>query len=148
MNRKHLLAASIAAALSGPSLAAGFGDTSLNLYFKLPFGGSPSQTRESYGFAVQQRIAVDGPLSPRRLTRSLVDFRFQDRQLQNLKLNGVTLLARDRRSNELTLGGTEISTGTAVAIGALVVVGGLCITENIICEDSNPVPPPPPSEGG
>ncbi len=73
-----------------------------------------------------------------------MDFRFQDRQLQNVKLNGVTLLSRDPQTHQLNVGGTEISTTGMIVIGGLAAVGILCAAEKIICKNSSGATPNPP----
>ena len=66
-----------------------------------------------------------------------MDIRFQQRQLQSMTLNGVPLAVRDKLTNELTIGGTELSIPATIALGAIALSGALCIAEEGICEDSD-----------
>ncbi len=150
MKKIATLAAGVTSALSGMSYGGGFDNANATLYYHLPFGGNSHETIPSVGFAVDYDVSAGtfGNVNP--LRRSLVDFRFQKNQLQDMKLNGITLAVRDRETNELTIGGKEISTVTAVVVGGLVIGGVLCATENVICEDDDPKKKnnPPPAEEG
>ncbi len=150
MNKLAKLAVGIATALSGAGYAAGFDDATATFYYRLPLGGTTPQTESSYGFAMDYDVSA-GPLgNTTPLRRSLVDLRFQRNQLQDLKLNGITFAVRDKRTNELTIGGKEIDNTTAAVVGGLLVAGVLCATENVICEDDDdkpaPAPAPPPAD--
>jgi hypothetical protein len=148
MKKIAALAAGVSTALSGISYGAGFEDATASLYYQLPFGGTQSQSLSSYGFAVDYDVSAGTFGNTNPLRRSLVDFRFQQNQLQEMKLNGVSLAVRDQNTNDLTIGGKEISNVTAAVVGGLLVAGILCVTENVICEDDddrdddNPPPPP------
>ena len=145
MNKKTSLAAAIALALSGAGHA--FDNTTASIYYKLPFGGNAQQTIPSYGLNVSYDIEAGTFGNSKTLRPSLVDFRFQQQQLQDMKLNGVTLLARDKQTNELNVGGVELTTEQALVLGGVVIGGILCATENVICEDDDDTPPPAPDDG-
>ena len=144
------LALGLSLGLSGISCADGFGGTSATLYYQLPLGGA-THHQPSYGLALVNQARYDDLGSIQPLRQRLMDFRFQDRRLQNVKLNGVTLLSRDPQSHQLNVGGTEISTTGMLVIGGLATAGILCAAEKIICKNSSSPAPannPPPNQGG
>lgn len=148
MNKFTAVAAGVSTALSGISYAAGFDGTTATMYYKLPLGGTQQQTVPSYGFAVDYDVSAGTFANANPIRRSLVDFRFQEKELQEMKLNGVSLAVRDKRTNELTIGGKEISNVTLAVVGGLVIAGGLCLAEEVLCEDDDPKKknPPPPAD--
>lgn len=74
MKGTRLLAATLATVLGGASLAAGFDDSRVSIYYRLPFDGG-SRHPASYGLSLDQSLRT-GPGQP-VLQRNLVDFRFQ-----------------------------------------------------------------------
>lgn len=146
MKRIAILAAGVSTAITGVSFGGGFENTTATLYYQLPFGGSTHETIPSYGFNVGYDVSVGTFGNATTLHRSLADFRFQENQLQQMKINGITLAVRNRETNELTIGDMEIDNMTAAIVGGLLVGGILCVTENLICENddgSSSAPPPP-----
>jgi len=142
MKKLVTVAAGVATAMSGAGFAAEFDNPTASLYYKLPFGGASHQRESSYGFAVNYDISAGSFGNRNPLHRTLIDFRFQNQQLQDMRFHGVTLLARDKQTNELNIGGTELSNEQAIALGAVVIGGVLCATETWICEDDDNPPPP------
>jgi len=143
MKKLATLAVGVSTAFTGMSYGASYENTTAMLYYQLPFDGKKQLSNSSYGFALNYDVSAGTFSTKPPVQRTLVDFGFQKQQLQTMKLNGVTLVTRDKQTNQLNVGGAELGTTDMIILGGIVIGGVLCIAEEVICEDSDPAPPPP-----
>lgn len=138
MRRMTVLAASVAACMGAqaePQLDHG---AAAMFYISQPMGTVTSKQRQaSYGLRMNYGIGPAALMHPRG---SLVDFRLQQGRVEEVKLNGVPFATRDQHTNELTIGGEEVSTGVLIGGAVLLGVGVSCATDNWPCEDDSPPP--------
>lgn len=141
MRRMTVLAASVAACMGAqaqPQLDQG---AAAMFYVSQPVGVSAGQQKQfSYGLRMNYGIGPAALMHPRG---SLVDFRLQQGRMEEVRLNGVPFATRDKLSNELTIGGKEVSDGVLIGAAVVLGVGISCATENWPCEDDDDAPPPP-----
>lgn len=145
--KKHILTAAICSCLASGAIANDLGaEPSAMLYMHVPFGGETRQANtNSFGMRLDWVNAGQGISTAQFNRPGLFDLRLQNNQLHDVRFSGIPLVSRDQQTNDLTLGGLELTTGQAIGLG--VVVGGtiMCLTETEICEGNDA---PPPSEGG
>lgn len=139
--RKSVLAASLAACMGAQAQEpVDLGAASM-FYISKPFGAGSSQDRQpSLGMRMSMHNDGRGLLDARS---SLVDMRFQQQGLQEMRLNGVSFMTRDKLTNELTIGGEEVSPEVLIGGAIFLGVGVSCVTDNWPCEDNTPALPPP-----
>lgn len=142
-----ILAAAVASALSMGAAAEGlYNDASLGLYFKQPLGATDRQSSlASYGMQLNYSAptySASGLLS--RPQRSLLDVRFQESQISQVKVNGLTVAHRNE-ADELvnSLDGGDSNTTLWWVGGALVFGAVACNQEWFgLCEDDSSYAPP------
>lgn len=54
-----------------------------------------------------------------------------------MRFSGIPLLSRDQQTNELNVGGLELTDEQAIALGAVAAGTIMCLTETVICKDNN-----------
>lgn len=142
MNKKlTLLASAIAACMGVQAQDAADPGMMTMFYLNQPFGAEQRHQNDlSYGLRMGYGNDTRALLSPRT---SLLDVRLQGSAVQDVHLIGVPFAVRDPTTNDLTVGGKEISTGLAVGLGVLAGVGLSCATENWPCKDDDTYPAPP-----
>ena len=144
--KKHILTTAICSCLAGGAIASDLGsEPSAMLYMHVPFGGETRQANtNSFGMRLDWVNAGQGISTAQFNRPGLLDLRLQNNQLHDVRFSGIPLVSRDQQTNELSLGGMELTTGQAIGLG--VVVGGtiMCLTETEICENDDD--PPGPSE--
>ena len=141
--KKHILTTAICSCLAGGAIASDLGsEPSAMLYMHVPFGGETRQANtNSFGMRLDWVNAGQGISTAQFNRPGLLDLRLQNNQLHDVRFSGIPLVSRDQQTNDLTLGGLELTTGQMIGLG--VVIGGtvMCLTETEICEGDDPPPP-------